>query len=210
MPIELRETVLMRDAEGARIARWFGDTDLGPVFHANDGTALRLGEDERADWIERGERIVARHLARWRWVPFETMAIALVLIAALTLARGLLAVPGPLAVLPALLWPPLCQLAYRRRLADLRREIGERLYFRGEVPRKLALAGLRHNLFAAIATILTVAVVVLGYVGVVRGDERFEIGLMAILVPIAWLFHFAGRRVDRVHRRRPEPLRRVV
>ena len=106
-------------------------------------------------------------------------------------------IPEPFAAIGAAAWPVVHDTLYRGRLARLRREMTERLRLRPD----LSGVGRRYNLFAGGAAIVALAMVAIAMVGVVRHDQAFGPPWMLALLPLAWSLHWAGRRVDRVHRR---------
>lgn len=201
------------------MARLFGDTALGPVFYADSGEALPVTEDERDVWLAHAQRAIDGHVAQRGRIPVECAVIALVLIFAFQAARALLggvvpilaAIPAPAAALPALAWPLIDARRYSAKLARLRRDFAEGLQFRQAMPEDIATPHRRYNLFAILSVSLACVAVGLFLLGAMRGGfdhyEALPLPVLLLLVP-AWLLHFAARRVDAVHRRRPESLER--
>lgn len=212
MRIELRDHVLLHDAEGARIARWFGETELGPVFYADSGEALPLDGDRRAIYRRQAERLLERYVAGYRRSGFEAVALAVVLVVLFqgvqawlgALAPSLRVVPAFAAGVPALAWPLVRELRYRRGLKALRRELSERLALREGVPAQIAQPHRRHNVFLVAQGLVVVFMLASAGAALLRGDQNFGLPWILVPIPLAWALHWASRRVDRVHRRVPE------
>lgn len=198
------------EAEAARIARWFGESDCGPVFHDLAGRALPVTDRQRDQWQAHAARQVERYVERLDRTPVETVLIAFLLASAGCSASALLGphVPmleGPvpaLAAMPALLWPGLVALQFRHAQRRFRRDIGYRLSLRTPLPEAQAVAARRYNMFAYAQTIGAVALLGIGAVAAWRDDPTFGWRAMLALGAALWLLYFASRRVDAVHRRK--------
>ena len=208
MRIELDQTRLFRDAERARIARWFGEGLVEPVFYSSRGP-LPVCARMRDSWLAEADRIIERQAVHLCWMGFEAIAMGIVLVAAMTIAAGLVGdaapvlrrIPAPLAAAPALSWPLICELRYRLRLRAWRRAIEDRLCVRDRVDAKFAPAGRKYNLFSGAALLLAVLIVGWGLTAALRPVEQFDPLPMTAAAAVAWALHFAGRRIDRNQRR---------
>lgn len=198
------------EAETARIARWFGDTGCGPVYHDLAGRALPVTDRQRDRWQVEAVRQVERYVERLDRTPIETVLIAFVLATAGCSASALLGphVPlleGPmpgLAAMPALLWPGLVALQFRSAQRRLRRDIGYRLSLRTPLPQPAAVAARRYNVFVWGQMAAGLSVVGIAALAAWREQPGFGLVPMLGFGALAWLFYWAGRRVDAVHRRR--------
>jgi len=210
MWIELDKKKLFRDAERARVARWFGEGLFEPVFHDTRYGPLPVRPHMRDTWLREADRIIDRHARQLDRVGFEAIAIGAVLVGAFMLARGLVGdwapmmrhIPLPAAGAAALLWPLVQELRYRAQLRAWRRGIGDRLRVRDRVDARFAGIGRKYNLFAGLSVSLALLIVGWGLVGALTRDPDWSMLPAFVLGPIAWGLHFAGRRVDRNQRRR--------
>jgi hypothetical protein len=201
----------LRDIEAARIARWFRETEYGLVFYDRRGRAWPISDGERRLWQSQAMRQLDRFVAQYRRVAFETVLIAIVLMTAFGFAAGWLGgpvpmlhrIPAPAAAVPALLWPYIVAWRFRRGQRRLRGGIAERLTVRTPLPGAAAAAHRRFNIFAAAQAALVSAIIVLGAAAAFRsGPESIPLHLLT-LVALAWPLHWAARKVDAVHRRKP-------
>jgi hypothetical protein len=202
----------LRDWEAARIARWFRETEYGLVFYDSKGRALPIAERERRRWQSQAIKQLDHFLAEHARAPLEALLIAILLFAAAGFAIGWLSgfvpllrqIPPPLAAAPACLWPTLHWWRFRRRQAALRRQFAERLMLRTPLPEAAAAANRRFNIFAGAQVVVVEVLIVVGAVTVFRGDpESFDAWPMLALVALAWPLHWAARKVDATHRRKP-------
>lgn len=213
MRFTLDQHELFRDAERARVARWFGDGLFEPIFHDFARGPLPVRAHLRDTWLAEAGRIIDRQVAQLRWLPFETIAIGIVLVAAAAIALPLVGdsapllrrIPPPAAAIPALLWPLVLELRYRLRLRALRREIGDRLCVRARVDAQFAGTGRKYNLFAGLSALLVFLAIGWGVTSAIRHDGVPDIMPLAVLFPVIWGLYFAGRRVDQVQRDRRAP-----
>ena len=210
MRITLDQHELYRDAERARVARWFGDGLLEPVFFDDARHALPVRAHARDEWLAEAGRIIDRHIAQQRWVPFESIAMALVLMSAMLFVTGMFGdaapvlrrLPPPAAAAGAMLWPLIHQSLYRRRLRTLRQEIHDRLIVRAAIDPGLVPLGKRYNLFAGASAVLVYVVIAWGIVTAIAHGGVPDPLPTIVLFPVIWGLYFAGRRVDRTQRRR--------
>jgi peptidoglycan/LPS O-acetylase OafA/YrhL len=217
MPLIRRRDQIFRDAEAAHMARLFGETPLGPVYFADTGEALPVSADERDLFLAQARRAIEAAAMRLRFAAFGVVVLAIGFFLAADFAQWLLkdlvpavaACPPLVATAPAFLTPTIDALYYRHRITRLRRDLSRKLRFRGAVPEDIARPARRYNVFAIASLALTVLIVALWAFdspGDPFGKRLFW--PIALMVPV-WLLHFAGRRVDAVHRRRPEALQRI-
>lgn len=211
MRLTLDQKTVFRDAERARIARWFGESLFEPVFHDTRYGPLPVRPHMRDTWLAEANRIVDRQAAQLDRVGFEAIAIGFVLTLAFMLAQTLVGdqvpmlrrIPAPAAGAAALLWPLVQELRYRARLRAWRREIGDRLCVRDRVDAKLVGTGRKYNLFSGLSGLLALLVFGWGLVGVIERDAEWNIVPMLVVLPAIGALHAAGRRVDRNQRRKP-------
>ena len=199
---------MCRDAERARIARWFGEGLVEPVFYSSRGP-LPVRAHMRDSWLAEADRIIERQAVHLRWMGFEAIAMGIVLIAAMTIATGLVGdaapvlrrIPAPLAAVPALSWPLVCELRYRLRLRAWRGAIEDRLCVRDRVDAKFAPAGRKYNLFSGAALLRAVRSAGGGLPAAWRPAQPCAPRPIPAAGGVAWALHFAGRRIDRNQRR---------
>lgn len=208
MKVGKSQIAATRDAEAARIARWFRETEYGLAFLDAEGRALPISQHERERWERRAHRELDRFLREYEHAPTITIVGLAIAAVVYTLVSSLFAalmppLPGALlgvCCLPTCLWPLVVELRYRRRLASLRVEIAERMPLRVALPEKTARAAYRTNIFMTGAQIMTVVLIGFGVSGAWRGNEAIE-PLMLLPAAAAAALVWAGRRVDAKHRR---------
>jgi hypothetical protein len=200
-----------RDAEVARIARWFRDTEHGPVFYDPDGQALPVSQSRSDHWKTQAIRDLDRHLAWQNRSPWAVLLIAMALIAILLVGAAMAGdrlpilrqIPPPLAALPACLWPLALHVGFRRRQSAWRRAIAAGLVLHAPLSEGEAAPHRRHNLFVWARNLVSLSVMVIGGVSAFRDPTDLSpLPLLIGLTAVAWVIHWAAMRVDATHRRR--------
>lgn len=209
--MRLSATGRLRDAEGARIARWFGEGAYGPVWFDDAGHAFPISEAERTRWRAQALHRLELYVEAYDRTMMEIVVAGIVLTLAAYAVIGALGTLIPMlgrvepafAALPAMGWPFVVEARYRLSLHRLRREIADRLIVRAPVQRAIAEPARRYNIFRVATGIGGMAVLSYGGVAAYRGipaDDYFPI-MFAMVVPV-YALAWAADRVDDRHRAR--------
>jgi hypothetical protein len=200
----------IRDAESARIARWFRDGVHGLVYFDRKGRAIPISESEHDRWSGQALKRVDTYVDDLERSPREVVILAVCVVVAAFFLKTALAGIMPmfksfqpmLFAIPACFLPVLYEVTFRRDQSALRGRIEEKLFLRTPLPEEVAGRSRRHNVFAIGQAVTAGAAVLIAVLALFRDDPGFGTLAMLTFFGLAWLFSRAAQRVDSVHRRR--------
>jgi hypothetical protein len=200
----------IRDAEEARVARWFRDGAHGLVYFDRKKRAIPISDAEHQRWRSEAVKRVDRYVDDLQRCPKEVVILAVCVVVAAYFLKTALAPVIPtfksfqpmLFAIPACFLPLLYEYSFRRDQSALRARIEEKLFLRTPLPEDVAIQGRRYNVFAVGQAVTAGGAVLVAALALFRDDPGFGTLAMLTLLGLAWLFSWAAQRVDSVHRRR--------
>jgi len=200
----------IRDAEEARVARWFRDGAHGLVYFDRKQRAIPISEAQHERWRAEAVKRVDRYVADLERCLKEVVILAVCVVVAAFFLKSALAPVIPmfksmqptLFAIPACFLPLMYEVSFRRDQSALRGRIEERLILRTPLPEDVATRSRRYNVFTVGQGVTAGGAVLIAALALYRDDPGYGTLAMLALLVLSWLFSWAAQRVDAVHRRR--------
>lgn len=200
----------IRNAEEARVARWFRDGVHGLVYFDRKGRAIPVSDGEHDRWRRDAQKRIDTYVGDLDRSPKEVVILAVCVVAAAFFLKTALAGILPmfkglqpmLFAIPACFLPVMYEVTFRRDQSALRTRIEEKLFLRSPLPEEVVGRSRRYNVFAVGQAVTAGGAVLVAALALARDDPGFGTFAMLAFLGLAWAFSWAAQRVDSVHRRR--------